>query len=265
MKLFFKIMFAALACVGLAQAATIPVTMIKLDPAARKKTWAYDIRTKKTESSTVHTARGTFTRDKKISINPDNYETVIRVYTNSNRAFGTGGEINYRELIIVPTKRLNESLNRDPKLSSIVGIENLKNKSNGLAVSETGSIGVIPIAEINKLVTAAGATATPTIPTRKIKVIKGEGGTSDEWSLQSLDEAGNQINEVSLRSRSAGARTLAIPKDGAFSILVTKVTDKTTKKGTLLNKLRFTQEEAKDLKELVLDNKGMKEAGLSEF
>lgn len=244
MNIMARIVTIAALCVGFAPmvtAATVKVQLIKTDPQARKKTWSYQVRSKKNADSTVSSTQlKTFTRDTKASIDASNYENILRVYPNRTGAFGPNGQVLYKELNLIPTV-----------LQELQG-------QNGVALDEHANMIVQPIAEIKKLV------ANKDVKVRKISVVK-VGNNTDQWTVESYLD-GVKYGTVVLKkvvsgtteqSRTRSLTVPIIPKGGILKI-------KIVKPHNVYNWLEFNEGQAADLKTLRLDNNGQQTA-LLEF
>lgn len=220
-------------CGGFAQVMVpaIRVQMFKTDPASRKKTWSYQIRTKKKADSTVSTTQlKTFMRDTKFSINDSDFETVLRVYKNRTGAISDGyGTQNF-------TYDQGET-----RLDSIM-INELKKSSNAIALDKDANVSIQDKTIIKKLID------NPQSKTRKIRVEK-TGNNIDTWTVTPNSvktDFSQKSYSVNLRGLKAAA-TLIIPQDSEFTI---EITDK---KGSN-KRLEYSKEKAKELKVLQLSD-----------
>lgn len=249
MKVTSRIIAVVALCAGFAQVmmpAKVNVQMFKTDPASRKKSWSYQISTKKKQDSTVSTTQlKTFTRDTKFSINDSDFETILRVYKNR-----TGAIIS---AVSSASDAKNFTYDQGRIRFDSMLISELQKPGNAIALDQDANLSIKPITEIKELIAKAAPAAT-----RKIK-IKKVGSNTDKWTIKSFVSGGSVsgpggvYDTVTLNSAKAGHRQISVPKNESFSIQVSG-------KG-VEQILRFTKEQASDLKDIWLDDKGAQSAG----
>jgi len=234
MKITSKVMTVVALCVGIAPmvtAATLRFEIVKTDPATRKKTWSYQIRSKKQDNPTVQTSQlKTFTRFTKISINDSNYENTLRVYPNRTGASTPGGAPLYKELTLTPQD-----------------IAFLNNKSYGLTLDKDANFSFKTIDEIKKLIAGSGPAVL--IEKRKIKVERvGLAKGTLTIKLFKRNDDGTAGENYGLEKITGKNKDISIPANIPFSMKIT---------GTGVNKtLNFSQKGSAALDVLYLDDEG---------
>lgn len=229
MKVTCKVMIIVALCAGFLQiteAANLKVKMVKLDPASRKKTWSYKIIPKK--STIISPRLKKFKEETTLSINPKDFESVLRVYTNSTGA-GDAKEL--------------------PLLQPVI---DTLYKDHGISIDKDGNLNITPMNEIEKLVATGGS-----VKTRAISVVK-TGDNRDEWRISSWNPAtpaNATVDTVTIKKGAAKAtRRLDIPTDGNVVFMI----DNRNKgiNALPLDSLTIEKEQVEKLKVLKLNDEG---------
>lgn len=192
MKVMCKVMTVFALCAGFLQiteAANLKVKMVKVDPASRKKTWSYKIIPQK--QSIIKPRLRKFKEETILSINPKDFESSLRVYTNS-----TGAEKNKSEF-------------KDLSLAEPV-IKMFQNKEHIISIDKDGNFNIMSKNDMERLQATDGL-----INTREISVEK-VGSNRKKWGISSwVPGKGGVVDSVKIKAdKTKAERKLAIPAKG---------------------------------------------------